>query len=69
MQELLDLLVARRQDILNDWHEEGRLSLVIALRCSTYVALTVQSADDDATHGLQLDLIRALLEGIAEVLR
>jgi hypothetical protein len=32
------------------------------------MALAVQGANDDTTHSLELDLVRALLEGVPEVL-
>lgn len=34
-----------------------------------HVRLAVERADNDPPHGLQLDLIRALLERVSEVLR
>lgn len=33
------------------------------------MALPIQRAHDDAPHGVQLDLVGPLLEGVAEVLR
>lgn len=53
-------MIGMRREGCCQWH--GQIA-------ATYVALTVQSADDDAAHGLQLDLVGALLESIAEVLR
>lgn len=69
MQHLLDLLVLRRQHVLNDGHEKRGLILSAHVMClSTYMSLSVQCSHNDPPQSLELDLFRTLLKRVPELL-
>ena len=77
MKHLLDLLVSRRQDILDDRHQQGGLSeqvgsarISMAQLCSrreptagsrTDIVLPVQRPNNNPPHGVELELVASLL--------
>ena len=67
VQQFLDLLVSRRHNKLDDWHEQVRLYLSANQRqvnshaVLAHIGLPVQCSNNDSPHSLELDLVRTLL--------
>lgn len=75
VQQLLEVLVLRRQHILDDGHHKGWLHILLAflfigqVSTGTRLGVAINRGDDDLAQRVDFDFIGALLEGRAEVVR